>query len=215
MKREPGFTLIELLVVTAIIAVLVAMLLPALANAREQARSIVCKSRLKQYSAVVLLYAQDQKDRFPPFCYDFSGYPSRNWRNLLSDTMKFAPSEFFHCPSSEEKDPKDPNFGWCYYCSYGGNAYLGTGKIYYAPGHYASVDQTTQVEQPEKTLLFFDVIIRSFGRHSLHLWLWPWDITTAYRHGQKINIAFTDGHVADQRMPIDPSQVLPTEKLFH
>lgn len=60
-----AFTLIEVLVVVAIIALLVAVLLPSLSAAREQARTVVCQTRLRELYNGHSLYAQDFKNRFP------------------------------------------------------------------------------------------------------------------------------------------------------
>jgi prepilin-type N-terminal cleavage/methylation domain-containing protein len=60
-----GFTLIELLVVISLIALLMAVLLPALNGARKQAKSVVCQSRLRQWATILASYAQDNDGRFP------------------------------------------------------------------------------------------------------------------------------------------------------
>ncbi len=71
MKKRYGFTLIELLVVVAIIAVLVAILLPALGGARNQAKNLTCKTQIKQLGLAMMMYSNANNDYYP--------VPSRNW----------------------------------------------------------------------------------------------------------------------------------------
>lgn len=85
MKRK-GFTLIELLVVIAIIAILAAMLLPALSRARERARRAVCMSNLRQIYVGASMYAEDNDGYLPGITQSIPGNP----RMILNCGGKFA-----------------------------------------------------------------------------------------------------------------------------
>ena len=66
-QKRAGFTLIELLVVIAIIALLVSILMPSLSSARNQAKAGVCLSNLKRLGTGMLVYVNNNREKFPPF----------------------------------------------------------------------------------------------------------------------------------------------------
>jgi prepilin-type N-terminal cleavage/methylation domain-containing protein len=109
MKRK-GFTLIELLVVVAIIAVLIAMLLPALSSARYQAKLVVCKSNMRGLGQAIYAYAMDNYDWVPPCTKDLyflyyrggAGYDPDGWgaHGLLYKGKYIIDPKAFYCPSS-------------------------------------------------------------------------------------------------------------------
>jgi prepilin-type N-terminal cleavage/methylation domain-containing protein len=92
-----GFTLIELLVVIAIIAILAAMLLPALARGKETARRISCTNCLKQLSLAAVMYTDDFQERFPPRS-SVERWPEE-FRSNYSDT------NLLRCPSDRPGTP--------------------------------------------------------------------------------------------------------------
>ncbi len=99
LQKIKGFTLIELLVVIAIIAILAAILLPALARAREAARRASCQSNLKQFGIIYKMYSGENNGKFPPaygmgyYYRDCSGKPANFSDCQMADGFKLSPDQ--------------------------------------------------------------------------------------------------------------------------
>jgi len=123
-RRQQAFTLIELLVVIAIIAILAAMLMPALARAKESGKAIACDNNLRQLGMATQLYVGDNNDTLPPRLvadrwpdkfYDLYG---RNLKILL------CPSELTNTPATGSGSNNVADAAWRSYFINGWNDYF-------------------------------------------------------------------------------------------
>jgi prepilin-type processing-associated H-X9-DG protein/prepilin-type N-terminal cleavage/methylation domain-containing protein len=167
MKRV-GFTLVELLVVIAVIAALVAMILPVARVVKQRAKAVMCESNLKQLSLALTMYGQDNKTLPNGFDNEdlqnrplpYGGYPgnaSRDkkgwwWFHFLADTLGkgFEKGTVFWCPSRNIEEP----FVLC--GNYGVNRAI-CKDVQPQNGEFAGTPLGLgQIRRPARTLLVID-----------------------------------------------------------
>jgi prepilin-type N-terminal cleavage/methylation domain-containing protein/prepilin-type processing-associated H-X9-DG protein len=203
MKRpHTAFTLIELLIVIAIIALLVAILFPVFARARENARRASCQSNLKQIGLGFAQYTQDYDERYPSPCYgDWSiGGPYLSYPVLLQPYLKSE--QIFLCPSEGNKPTSGitPLLG---FPSYGMNVEFERSGQCSVSGSPASRGiAAAEINQPAELLMLVDNDL--IGNYPGYYTTWydtNHPIFTSNvglpdaRHFDGVNISFADCHV--------------------
>jgi prepilin-type N-terminal cleavage/methylation domain-containing protein len=109
-----AFTLVELLVVIGIIAVLVAILLPALTRAKLQAQRVACASNLRQIGQFWHMYANDHDGYFPAHGVNFGNWTliTVDQRDILVEKYKLKTGKIFYCPNYRAFTGDNPEDDW-------------------------------------------------------------------------------------------------------
>jgi prepilin-type N-terminal cleavage/methylation domain-containing protein/prepilin-type processing-associated H-X9-DG protein len=205
-RRGRAFTLIELLVVMAVIAILAALLLPALSRSKAQAKTIECLSNLKQLQTAWQAYIGDGGDITPPNMYDGESMPGswvvgnakfdRTTANIQSGVLfpYVKSARVHHCPTDTSTVQGEP--GLVRFRSYSMDAQFNADPNANGVGPFP-ITKLSQLKSASLIFLFLDENESSIDDGDFGIYPYPseqWLNLVSDRHEQGANLTFVDGH---------------------